>query len=129
MRVQRVESGRRAGSARRRVWTAVAALASAGVLVALGLVAVPVASGATGLNVFVGYMDTHTVGSSAEAASPWPYTDPTSYVGSPCPSYPTSTTCWDASALRLDNPGSVDVTGVHPVVGSAPARTTCGGRT
>ena len=85
-------------------------------LVALGLVAVPGASGATGLNVFVGYMDTHTVGSSAKQPSPWPYTDPTSYVGSPCTSYPTSTTCWDASALRLDNPGSVDITGVHPVV-------------
>lgn len=71
---------------------------------------------ATPLNVFVGYMDTHSVASSSKQPKPWPYTDPTSYVGSPCPSYPTSTTCWDAAALRLDNPGSVDVTGVHVVV-------------
>ena len=66
MRVQRAGTGRRTGSARRRSWTTVAALAFAVVLVALGLVAVPGASGATGLNVFVGYMDTHTVGSSAK---------------------------------------------------------------
>jgi titin len=71
---------------------------------------------ATGLNVFVGYMDTHTVGSSSNQPSPWPYTDPSSYLGSPCPRYPNDTTCWDAAALRLDNPGSTDVTGVHPVV-------------
>src|SRR6478672_6922309 len=74
------------------------------------------ASAATPLNVFVGYMDTHSVASSAKQPTPWPYTDPTSYVGSPCPAYPNSTTCWDAAALRLDNPGSVDVTGIHPVV-------------
>ncbi|WP_460629671.1 fibronectin type III domain-containing protein, partial [Intrasporangium mesophilum] len=71
---------------------------------------------ATPLNIFVGYMDTHSVASSTKQPNPWPYTDPTSYVGSPCPAYPNSTTCWDAAALRLDNPGSVDVTGVHVVV-------------
>ncbi|EWT02522.1 autotransporter adhesin, partial [Intrasporangium oryzae NRRL B-24470] len=74
------------------------------------------AAAATPLDVFVGYMDTHSVASSTKQPKPWPYTDPTSYIGSPCPAYPNSTTCWDAAALRLDNPGSVDVTGVHPVV-------------
>src|SRR5664279_4947689 len=80
-------------------------------LVALVLALLPLAlvassaSAATPLNVFVGYMDTHTSGSSAKQPSPWPYTDPSSFVGSPCPSYPKDTTCWDASAVRLDNPG------------------------
>ena len=74
------------------------------------------ASAATPLNVFVGYMDTHTVPSSAKQPSPWPYTDPSSFDGSPCPNFPKDTTCWDASAIRLDNPGSTNVTGVHPVV-------------
>ncbi len=74
------------------------------------------ASAASPLNVFVGYMDTHTVPFSSNQPNPWPYTDPSSYVGTPCPKYPNSTTCWDASAIRLDNPGSADVTGVHPVV-------------
>lgn len=83
---------------------------------------VPAATAATGLNVFVGYMDTHTVGFSANQPSPWPYTDPTSFVGSPCPRYPNDTTCWDAAALRLDNPGSTDITGVQVVA-------TIGGRT
>jgi fibronectin type 3 domain-containing protein len=61
-------------------------------------------------------MDTHTVPSSAKQPNPWPYTDPSSFDGSPCPNFPKDTTCWDASAIRLDNPGSADVTGVHPVV-------------
>ncbi|HEV7148517.1 MAG TPA: hypothetical protein VGN48_16110, partial [Pedococcus sp.] len=82
----------------------------------LALAAVAPASAATPLNIFVGYMDTHSVASSSKQPTPWPYTDPTSYVGSPCAAYPNSTTCWDAAALRLDNPGSVDVTGIHPVV-------------
>jgi len=70
----------------------------------------------TPLNVFAGYMDTHTVGFSSKQPNPWPYTDPSSFVGTPCPNYPNNTTCWDASAVRLDNPGSTDVTGVHVVV-------------
>ncbi|MDX6335827.1 MAG: hypothetical protein QOG05_3167, partial [Streptosporangiaceae bacterium] len=74
------------------------------------------ASAATPLNIFVGYMDTHSVPSSTKQPSPWPYTDPSSFGGSPCPNFPKDTTCWDASAIRLDNPGSTDVTGVHPVV-------------
>ena len=74
------------------------------------------ASAATPLNVFVGYMDTHSGGFSVNQPTPWPYTDPTSYSGSPCPAYPNDTTCWDASAVRLDNPGNTDVTGVQPVV-------------
>ena len=95
----------------------VAAVAGVAALVlqSVGSVLAP-AEAATPLNVFVGYMDTHSVASSAKQPKPWPYTDPTSYVGSPCPAYPNSTTCWDAAALRLDNPGSVDVTGIHPVV-------------
>jgi fibronectin type 3 domain-containing protein len=74
--------------------------------------AVP-ASAASPLNVFVGYMDTHTVGFSSNQPNPWPYQDPSSYVGTPCRNYPNDTTCWDASALRLDNPGSADITGVQ----------------
>ncbi len=71
---------------------------------------------ASPLNVFAGYMDTHTVPFSSNQPNPWPYKDPSSYVGSPCPNYPNDTTCWDASALRLDNPGSTDVTGVSASV-------------
>ena len=89
----------------------------------LGLTFLPFAPGVAGpasaaspLNVFAGYMDTHSVPFSSNQPNPWPFTDPSSYVGSPCPRYPNDTTCWDASALRLDNPGSTDVTGVHPVV-------------
>ena len=67
------------------------------------------ASAASPLNVFVGYFDTHTVPFSSNQPNPWPYKDPSSFVGTPCPNYPNDTTCWDASALRLDNPGSTDV--------------------
>ena len=67
---------------------------------------------ASPLNVFVGYMDTHSVLSSSKQPNPWPYTDPSSFHGSPCPNFPKDTTCWDASAVRLDNPGSADVTAV-----------------
>src|SRR5260370_28301224 len=74
------------------------------------------ASAASPLNVFVGYMDTHTVGFSSNQPNPWPYTDPTSYAGSPCSNFPNNTSCWDASTVRLDNPGGTDVTGVHVVV-------------
>jgi fibronectin type 3 domain-containing protein len=73
-------------------------------------------SAASPLNIFVGYFDTHTVPFSSNQPSPWPSKDPSSFDGTPCPNYPNDTTCWDASALRLDNPGSADVTGVHPVV-------------
>ena len=73
-------------------------------------------SAASPLNIFVGYFDTHTVPFSSNQPNPWPYKDPSSFDGTPCPNYPNDTTCWDASALRLDNPGSADVTGVHPVV-------------
>ena len=104
----------------RRRWTArsaVAVVTAVAVLVLQSVLTVLApASAASPLNVFVGYMDTHSVASSAKQPKPWPYTDPTGYVGSPCPAYPNSTTCWDAAALRLDNPGSVDVTGIHPVV-------------
>jgi len=77
------------------------------------------AGAATPLNIFVGYMDTHVNASSSNQPNPWPYTDRSSFVGSPCPTH-SSKTCWDASAIRLDNPGNTDVTGVHPsvVIGS-----------
>jgi fibronectin type 3 domain-containing protein len=74
------------------------------------------ASAASPLNAFVGYFDTHTVPFSSNQPNPWPYKDPSSFVGTPCPNYPNDTTCWDASALRLDNPGSTDVTGVSASV-------------
>ncbi len=74
------------------------------------------ASAASSLNVFVGYFDTHSVPSSANQPNPWPYKDPTSFVGTPCPNFPNDTTCWDASAIRLDNPTSTDITGVKVVV-------------
>jgi fibronectin type 3 domain-containing protein len=74
------------------------------------------ASAASPLNLFVGYFDTHTVPFSSNQPNPWPYKDPSSFVGTPCPNYPNDTTCWDSSALRLDNPGSADVTGVSASV-------------
>jgi fibronectin type 3 domain-containing protein len=95
------------------------ALAVAGVM-ALSLLqltgSVGHALAATPLNVFVGYMDTHAVPSSPNQPNPWPYTDPSSFVGSPCPNFPNSTACWDGGAVRLDNPGSTNVTGVQVVV-------------
>ena len=112
--------GRPTDASRRRRWRARsgagALLAAVALVLQWGLAVLVPALAATPLNVYVGYMDTHSVASSSKQPKPWPYTDPTSYVGTPCPSYPTSTTCWDAGALRLDNPGSVDVTGVHVVV-------------
>jgi fibronectin type 3 domain-containing protein len=104
--------GRAALPGRWRRFAALPALVTV-VLALLPLALVtPTAFAATPLNVFVGYMDTHSSGSSSNQPSPWPYTDPSSFVGSPCPNFPNDTTCWDASALRLDNPGSTDVTGV-----------------
>ena len=114
LRSETGKSGKRR-SALRRVRTVL--------IIALGLSLsslVPVltgtASAATPLNVFVGYFDTHTVPFSSNQPNPWPYKDPSSFVGTPCPNYPNDTTCWDASALRLDNPGSADVTGVSASV-------------
>src|SRR6478609_5661398 len=76
------------------VRSAVAAVAGVAALILQSVLAVLApADAATPLNVFVGYMDTHSVASSANQPKPWPYTDPTSYVGSPCPAYPNSTTC------------------------------------
>jgi fibronectin type 3 domain-containing protein len=74
------------------------------------------ASAASPLDVYAGYFDTHSVGFSSNQPNPWPYTTPSSFDGTPCPAYPNDTTCWDASAIRLDNPGSTDVTGVNAVV-------------
>jgi fibronectin type 3 domain-containing protein len=74
------------------------------------------ASAASPLNVFVGYFDTHSVGFSSNQPNPWPYKDASSFDGSPCPTYPNSTNCWDAGAIRLDNPGNTAVTGVQVVI-------------
>ena len=74
------------------------------------------ASAAPRLNVFVGYMDTHSVGFSSKQPKPWPYTNSSSFIGTPCPNYPNTTKCWDAAAVRLVNPGSTKVTGVVVVV-------------
>ena len=74
------------------------------------------ASAASPLNVFVGYFDTHEFPFTANQPNPWPYKDPSSFDGTPCPKYPNDTTCWDAGAIRLDNPGATDVTGVQAVV-------------
>jgi fibronectin type 3 domain-containing protein len=74
------------------------------------------AAAASPLNVFVGYFDTHSVPFSSNQPNPWPYTDPSSFDGTPCRNYPNDTTCWDAGAIRLDNPGSTDVTGVKVAV-------------
>ena len=74
------------------------------------------ASAASPLNVFVGYFDTHSVPFSSNQPNPWPYKDASSFDGTPCPSYPNDTTCWDAGGVRLDNPGSTDVTGVKVAV-------------
>src|SRR5215472_3582645 len=112
-RAGRAGRRRRAPARRKLVLTAAAALT-------LSLVQLAAPAGHaladTPLNVLAGYMDTHTVGFSSKQPNPWPYTDPSSFVGTPCPNYPNNTTCWDASAVRLDNPGSTDVTGVHVVV-------------
>ena len=91
-----------------------------GVLAGLVVVLPPGADAAGGLDVYVGYMDTHTAPFSSRQPNPWPYTDQSRYVGTPCPSYGASTTCWDASALRLVNSGSADITGVHVVVTMGP---------
>jgi fibronectin type 3 domain-containing protein len=74
------------------------------------------AAAASPLNVFVGYFDTHEFPFTANQPNPWPYKDPSSFDGTPCPKYPNDTTCWDAGAIRLDNPGATDVTGVQGVV-------------
>ncbi len=112
------DAERPGGSARRvlRRTAAFAALVLGLSVAQLAPVLVSPASAASPLNVFVGYMDTHTVGFSSNQPNPWPYTDPTSFDGTPCPGYPNDTTCWDASAVRLDNPGSTAVTGVQVVV-------------
>jgi len=77
------------------------------------------ASAGSSLNVFVGYFDTHTVPFSSNQPNPWPYTDSSSFAGTPCPKYPNDTTCWDASAIRLDNPGGAALTGVQVAVTTA----------
>ncbi|HSZ31133.1 MAG TPA: fibronectin type III domain-containing protein, partial [Pseudonocardiaceae bacterium] len=114
-----MHNAERSGRSARRLLRRAAAFAAVVLGLSLAQLA-PVlaspASAATPLNVFVGYMDTHTVGFSSNQPNPWPYTNPSSYDGTPCPNYPNDTTCWDASAVRLDNPGSTDVTGVQVVV-------------
>src|SRR5689334_11473445 len=95
---RRMRDAERPGRSARRVLRRAAAFA----VVVLGLSLaqlVPVlaspASAASPLNVFAGYMDTHTVGFSSNQPNPWPYKDSTSFDGTPCPNYPNDTTCWD----------------------------------
>jgi fibronectin type 3 domain-containing protein len=116
---RRLPRARRAVNARRKVprfASAVLAILTAALFFQVGPGVVTPALAAFPLNVYVGYMDTHSGGFSSNQPNPWPYTDPSSFIGTPCPNYPNSTSCWDSAALRLDNPGSTDVTGVHPVV-------------
>jgi titin len=67
------------------------------------------------LAVYTGYMDTHTSSPTPNQPNPWPFTSPSNYVGTPCSGWPTSTTCWDAAAIRLDNPNNTPITGVRVV--------------
>jgi Fibronectin type III domain len=107
--------GKSAWRAPRRVVAVLTTALALGLLQFVPEVIGPV-SAASPLNVFVGYFDTHSVGFSANQPNPWPYKDPSSFDGSPCPSYPNSTNCWDAGAIRLDNPGNTAVTGIQVVV-------------
>ena len=61
-------------------------------LVSATLALTGTALAASPLNVFVGYFDTHTVPFSSNQPNPWPYKDPSSFVGTPCPNYPNDTT-------------------------------------
>ena len=92
----------------------------AGVLGLTFLIFIPLGSGpasaASSLNVFVGYFDTHSAPSSANQPKPWPYKNPASFVGTPCPNYPHDRACWDAGAIRLDNPTNASITKVKVVV-------------
>src|SRR5690349_6688373 len=58
------------------------------------------------LRVYVGYMDTHTSPSSPRQPRIWPYRSKHRFVGSPCAHFGKSRDCWDASAIRIDNPGN-----------------------
>jgi fibronectin type 3 domain-containing protein len=111
-------SGRRRSYSRQVLWRVRAILVMAvGLSLAQLIPALTsTVSAASPLSIFAGYFDTHTIPFSSNQPNPWPYKDPSSFDGTPCPNYPNDTTCWDASAIRLDNPGSTDVTGVHPVV-------------
>lgn len=61
------------------------------------------ASPRPGLNVYVGYMDTHTRAWSRRQPDPWPHRRPRNFVGTPCRHYGTSHQCWDAAAVRIEN--------------------------
>ncbi len=87
-----------------------------GAVAALALVVPSWASAAGGLDVYAGYMDTHTAATSGQQPSPWPYTDSSRFIGTPCPSFGSTNACWDASAVRLVNTTASDITGVHVVV-------------
>lgn len=100
--------------ARNSAATVLAASAAASLLAVVGPSAS--ASASPVLYVRVGYMDTHSAPTSSKQPSPWPYTSPSRFVGTPCPNFGSSTGCWDAGAVRLDNPGTTAVTGVKVVV-------------
>jgi fibronectin type 3 domain-containing protein len=91
-------------------WPVAMVIAAMSTLVA----ATPVAA-VQPIAVYTGYMDTHTSSPTPNQPNPWPFTSPSNYVGSPCSGWPTSTTCWDAAAIRIDNPNSTPITGVHVI--------------
>jgi hypothetical protein len=85
----------------------------------LGLATVQLAAGraapaaaASQLTVSVGYMDTHSAARSSRQPSPWPYTNSSEFIGSPCASFGTATNCWDAAAVMLSNTGGTAVSHV-----------------
>jgi hypothetical protein len=92
------------------------AVAVLAVLAGVELVLPAAADASGGLDLYVGYMDTHTAATSSRQPDPWPYTDPSRYIGTPCPDFGSTNACWDASALRLVNTTSGDITGVRVTV-------------
>jgi fibronectin type 3 domain-containing protein len=99
---------------RRRASQAAWPIAVVVVAVSMLVAASPVAA-VQPLAVYTGYMDTHTSSPTSNQPNPWPFTSPSNYVGTPCSGWPTSNTCWDAAAIRLDNPNSTPITGVHVI--------------
>ncbi len=108
---------------RRRLAPSVAAILALLVMLAgAGAVALGAASAAAdaGLQVYVGYMDTHSHPvPSLSSPSPWPNTDAAAFIGTACPQWPTSSAyniCWDAAAIRLVDTTSSPISAVSAKV-------------
>ena len=101
-------------SFRGRLQLLMAALVAA--LLALGIGAPADAGLRPRLRVYVGYMDTHTRPSSPRQPRIWPYRKHRRFVGSPCRHYGRSQDCWDAAAIRIDNPGDRPIRRVRVTV-------------